>query len=196
MLGDVAVPPSQHRMRRWEIGGDVRFVTFSCHRRLPLLGSAAVRDVFAESLQKARARFNCELFAWVAMPEHVHLLMRPRGGELGPVLRSTKLSVAQRVIERWRELDAPILLEMTSADGRPRFWQKGGGFDRNVRDFSEFSRHVRYIHRNPAKRGLVEDPADWRWSSLRWWMGERSGPVSCDTPPGPPGSWDSWKGFV
>src|ERR1700691_983530 len=56
--------------------------------------------------------------------------------------------------------------------GHPRtlesgsFWQKRY-YDRNVRDAREFSIKLRYLHRNPVKRGLVSDPAEWKWSSFR-----------------------------
>jgi REP element-mobilizing transposase RayT len=45
----------------------------------------------------------------------------------------------------------------------------GRGFDRNVRDAKEFSNELDYIHRNPVKRGLAEQPEDWKWSSYRHW---------------------------
>ena len=79
-------------------------------------------------------------------------------------------------------------------DGTPRFWQAGGGFDRNIRDSAEMSRTIRYIHRNPLKRGLVERPEDWAWSSLRWWMGQREGQLPCEYPRG--GGWEAWQGYV
>jgi putative transposase len=56
--------------------------------------------------------------------------------------------------------------------GHPRtgetgsFWQKRY-YDRNVRDEDEFKVKLRYLHRNPVKRGLVTNPADWKWSSFR-----------------------------
>lgn len=112
------------------------------------------------------------MFAWVLMPEHVHLLCCPGDGEtLGHSLRLIKMSVAKAVLARWAALDAPILGRVADAVGRHRFWQKGGGFDRNVRSDGEFEREVRYIHRNPVERGLVPRPEDWRWSSVHWWMG-------------------------
>jgi hypothetical protein len=100
------------------------------------------------------------------------------------------------VLLRWKSINAPILTRIADATGRPRFWQKGGGFDRNVRSEAEFAREVRYIHRNPVERGLVKTPPEWPWSSVRWWMGLREGEVECDPPAGPPGSWDRWKGFM
>ncbi|MBL8745248.1 MAG: transposase [Phycisphaerae bacterium] len=169
-------------MKRWEAPGDVRFVTFSCEKRLPLFGSARIRDVFADRLGATRDLFRCELFAWVVMPEHVHLIVRPKDGELEPVLDYLKKSVSRKIISRWRELNAPILKKIELPNGSPRFWQKGGGFDRNIRHEGEFVREVRYIHRNPVERELVEQPRDWEWSSARWWLGEESGGVVCDQP--------------
>ena len=131
------------------------------------------------------------------MPEHVHLLVRPRSdARLDDALRSLKTSIAKRVVARWRELGAPVLSQITTSTGTVRFWQKGGGFDRNVRDLPEFCREVRYIHRNPVERELVVEPQTWRWSSVRWWMGLRDGEVECDPPPGDPRSWERWKGYV
>ncbi|MFO0830833.1 MAG: transposase [Phycisphaerales bacterium] len=147
-------------MRRWEWTGSCRFITFSCHRRLQLLGNPAIRDFFVDALASARLQHGFALYAWVVMPEHVHLLIRPGDGmSLAPVLRSLKTSVAKGVIGRWRELQAPVLTELTTARGTVRYWQKGGGFDRNVRSTEAFCRSVRYIHRNPVKRGLVAEPS-------------------------------------
>lgn len=188
--------PIRKRMKRWEIPGDIRFVTFSCERRLPLLGHPSIRDLWVMRMASARRAHAFQLYAWVVMPEHIHLLLRPSPtAPLDRILRSIKLSVAKRVIGRWRQLDAPVLHRIRLADGSPRFWQKGGGFDRNVRGIPEFCRHVRYIHRNPVKRGLVVKAEDWQWSSVRWWMGALQ-ECPCDPPPGPPGSWDRWKGYV
>src|SRR5205814_8021476 len=46
------------------------------------------------------------------------------------------------------------------------FWQKRY-YDRNVRDEDEFMVKLRYLHRHPVARGLVKNPADWKWSSFR-----------------------------
>lgn len=186
-------------MRRRETPGQSRFPTFSCQRRLPLFSNPRIADVFAESLARGRAAIGFELYAWVVMPEHVHLLLRPRDEVMvGRALRFIKQSASQRVLARWQEMRAPILARLETADGRPRFWQKGGGVDRNVRSEEEFARHVLYIHQNPVERGLVRRAEDWRWSSVRWWMGERGGAhnveVECDPPP-PGKGWESWRGF-
>ncbi|MCC6969986.1 MAG: transposase [Phycisphaerales bacterium] len=178
-------------MRRRDCHGPARFITFSCEHRLPLLGRPAIRDVFVASLAEAQSRFSLRVFAWVVMPEHVHLLLRADPESMIDALRFLKMSVAQRVISRWRRLEAPILGRLARPDGSLRFWLKGGGFDRNVRDRHELSRTIAYIHQNPVERELVLRASEWRWSSVAWWRGEES-PIKCEYPAQ---GWESWRGF-
>jgi putative transposase len=46
-----------------------------------------------------------------------------------------------------------------------KFWQERY-FDSNIRGDAARSEVIRYIHRNPVKRGLVASPGDYRWSSF------------------------------
>ena len=171
------------RLRRREIPLGIRFVTFSCEGRLPLFGRAAIRDIAADALAAKVRQHQCDLYAWVVMPEHMHLVARPgKGRELGALLESFKKSVAWTVLQRWRRLDAPILRRITDERGTARFWLKGGGFDRNIRDNAEFAREVKYIHRNPVERGLVESPESWGWSSASWWLGRDEPRIECQEP--------------
>jgi len=158
-----------------------RYLTFSCNRRLPLLGRPEWRDAFAESLVAARERCGFLLLAWVVMPEHVHLIVVPDAEFPVPkILFAIKQPVAKRAMHRWRETNAPILDRIRLVNGKHRYWQAGGGFDRNVRDADELWREVEYIHHNPVRRGLVSGAVDWKWSSARWYTGDRSGPVPID----------------
>lgn len=176
-----------------------RFITFSCYGRLPLLGLAnddVVKERFVRALGLARERHGFELFAWVVMPEHVHLLIQPQEGQVWATIASAiKNPVAKDGLGHLRARGSPLLARTLDGDGRERFWQHGGGFDRNVRDSAEFTKFVRYIHRNPVERELVLRPEDWRFSSVRWWMGERDGKAACDPPPGKV-DWSGWEGYV
>jgi len=56
------------------------------------------------------------------------------------------------------------------------FWQRRY-YDFNVFRERKHIKKLRYMHRNPVKRGLVASPELWRWSSYRYYrLGER-GPV-------------------
>ena len=83
------------------------------------------------------------------------------------------------------ELTAPSWLErltVTNADGTSerRFWQVGGGYDRNIIEPETAWNVVTYLHLNPVRRGLVERPEDWEWSSARWYAGTRPVPLEMD----------------
>jgi putative transposase len=56
---------------------------------------------------------------------------------------------------------------------RRRFWQPGGGYDRNITSTEALRAMIDYIHANPVRRGLVARPEDWEWSSARWYAGLR-----------------------
>jgi REP element-mobilizing transposase RayT len=56
----------------------------------------------------------------------------------------------------------------------PAFWQKRY-YDFNVYTQRKYIEKLRYMHRNPVKRGLVTAPELWRWSSFRhYWFGEKA----------------------
>ncbi|GMV25995.1 MAG: hypothetical protein AMXMBFR58_20260 [Phycisphaerae bacterium] len=185
------------RMRRREVDGGLRFITFSCHRRIPLFSSPSVAWVFVRAMASARVRRKFRLIAWVVMPEHIHMIILPPDGEpLAKILAGIKTSVAKHCIGRWTEMRARILDRLADGNGTPRFWQRGGGFDRNIRGTAELCREIRYTHRNPVERGLVDRPEVWRWSSVRWWMGVRDQEVECDLPPGDDEVWKRWREFV
>ena len=62
------------------------------------------------------------------------------------------------------------------------FWQRGGGYDRNVTEPSTLEKMMEYIHLNPVRRGLVEQATDWKWSSANWYVSGK-GPLPLDQIP-------------
>ena len=131
------------------------FVTFSCYRRLQFLRPIGFRDLFVESLERVGLKYRFRVYDYVVMPEHVHLLVsEPEVALLATALQALKISVARQALQVWNEPE-PM-----------RFWQKRY-YDHNVRSHQSFLEKLRYIHRNPVKRGLVLNPEDWSWSSFR-----------------------------
>jgi len=99
------------------------------------------------------------------MPEHVHMLVNePEHGMLAQAMQSLKQSVARRLALR-----AP-----------DPFWQ-ARYYDFNVWGERKFVEKLRYIHRNPAARGLVARPEDWIWSSFRHYLSGERCPVEIES---------------
>ena len=171
--------PQTHRKRlkRLEIAGQGRYLTFSCYQRLALLDNDTIKARFVQQLARAQSRGAFRLVAWIVMPNHVHLLLIPSLPDwpVPRILKAVKRPFAQHVIGRWRELQAPILSRLHDATGVTRFWQRGGGYDRNIVSDDELWGKIEYIHANPVRGNLVDRPTDWRWSSARWYAGQRDG---------------------
>jgi len=102
---------------------------------------------------------------YVVMPEHVHLLMsEPERAKLSVVLQMLKQNVARRL----RSPEGGLLW-------LPRY------YDFNVRSAGKRIEKLRYIHRNPVKRGLVQSPEDWAWSSFRHYASGVEGVVEIES---------------
>jgi len=67
-----------------------------------------------------------------------------------------------------------------SGETHYRFWQRGGGYDRNVVEADTLYRLIQYVHANPVRRGLCQRPEDWLWSSAVDFAGVRVGPLRLD----------------
>lgn len=164
------------RRRRFEGSCAPRELTFSCYKGYPFLAHDRVRTWFVEAVQKTRQEWPVDLWAWVIMPEHVHLLVAPREPDLrvGEFQGAIKEQVARLAI-RWLEENAaewiPRITVREGARERRRFWQPGGGYDRNVEELGTLQQMIEYIHLNPVRRGLVRKAIDWEWSSARWYAG-------------------------
>jgi putative transposase len=176
--------PRRHRTRH-EIPGHARFLTFSCFKRFPLLQSEATRNIFEATVMQARLNCRFQLYAWVVMPNHVHLLLRPKLPEhpVAAILNQIKQPVAKSILAEWRRLDAPVISKLTTERGEVRFWQRGGGFDRNIFSKEEFLEKLKYIHHNPVKAGLVTRPEEWKWSSAASYAGDRGRDLQPDPLP-------------
>ena len=178
-------PPRRKHLRRIEHTNHLRHLTFSTYQRLPLFATDHTRDLFAAALADLRTRAGFHLYAWVLMPEHTHILLWPRLPDV-PVpkmLRSLKSSVARSAINHFRATNDPILPHLIIPNGSTRFWQRGGGYDRNLRHGDDINQVIEYIHHNPVRRALVSRATDWHWSSARWYAGDRSSPVTIDPLP-------------
>jgi len=142
-----------------------------------------------ESLIRAKRELEFDLWAYVIMPEHVHLLICPRDDryDISQILKAIKKPVAQIAIQ-YLKGEAPAFLAKlrispANSLARHAFCQPGGGYDRNIENPKLARNIVDYIHANPVRRGLVTAEIDWRWSSARWYAGHSDIVLEMDVPP-------------
>jgi putative transposase len=156
-------------LERFQQSGQSHFLTFSCYQRQANFTCADTYDLFVQCLEDMRRRFDMCIYGYVVMPEHVHLLVNePDRVTLADAIHYLKLSFAKRLRSRRGAMQSGS------------FWQKRY-YDRNVRDAREFAEKLRYLHRNPVKRGLVKEPGEWKWSSFRHYALRETGVVEIES---------------
>jgi putative transposase len=155
-------------LKRYYGRGHLHFLTFSCYRRLPLLNTARARNLFVDALEKIRERHRFLVVGYVVMPDHVHLLIgEPSKSTPSMVLQALKQRVSRDLRKTERDCDLQ------------RFWQ-ARFYDFNVHSAKKRREKLDYMHANPVKRGLVQNPAAWVWSSWSFHATGKTGLVRID----------------
>lgn len=173
-------------LRRYYGRGDVHFVTFSCYRRRPLLGTQHARNCFVEVLDQVRSRFGFGLIGYVVMPEHVHLLIsEPKKGTPSTVLQVLKQNSSRELrpkpTQSWSE--APSIASTAPTVNARHFWQRRF-YDFNVWSWEKVREKLEYMHANPVERKLVEHPKEWPWSSWSHYEKGEEGLITIDSAEG------------
>jgi len=105
----------------------------------------------ADSLVFYLTKYRAQLVGYVFMPNHIHLLLVIDGKRLGDFMRDFKKYVAQKGVEDIKLTEGSIWM--------PRY-------DRVVIYSATVLRtKLKYIHANPVRAGLVDEPMEWTWSS-------------------------------
>ena len=158
-VGFQYTPTTPPRLERRHSTGNLHYITFSCHNRSPYLLSPEAKSTFQTVLEETRIRYSFAIYGYVVMPEHVHLLISEPPQK--------PLDVALAVIKRETSTRLP----------KKPFWLPRY-YDFNLFTTGKFVEKLRYIHRNPISRGLVEKPEDYPWSSFRAYALHENGPVT------------------
>jgi len=90
--------------------------------------------------------------AFVALPDHVHILINPGGTNVSLILQRIKLSFSKKV--RY------LLGQSSGQIWQKRFW------DHIIRNQEDMNKHIDYIHYNPVKHGYTNRPHDWKYSTF------------------------------
>jgi len=177
-------PPHRKTKQTFNTPGEAHELTFTCYKYRKFLTKDRTRQYLIDALNQSRKKYLFDIWAYVIMPEHVHLLIYPTGEthDVSIILKSIKLSVSKKAVHYLQQHNPGGLKYLaTGITAQPyAFWMEGGGYDRNALKKETVDVMVDYIHNNPIRRGLVSYPEDWYWSSMAEHIERGSGPLSLD----------------
>jgi len=148
------------------------FITAVAKDRLAVFRTDAMKMITCAAIDEARNSSGFLLFAYVVMPDHIHVLT-DSPHKPSKVLQFIKGIVSHRAIDYLKAHNYESSLrklqhEDWKRNHRYSLWQHDSDVFQ-VTSESTFMQKVNYIHLNPVRAGLVERPVDYGWSSARFW---------------------------
>ena len=151
------------------------FVTLTTVAWIDVFTRKEYVDILLDNLEHCRTHKGLEVFEYVVMPSHFHMIARRRDGLLSELLRDLKSFTAKRLLEgiaahpgeSRREWMLEIFRKAAAGSAQNShlmFWQKTSHPEEL---FSQgfFDQKAEYIRNNPVEAGLVTNPEHYAWSS-------------------------------
>ena len=143
------------RLRRLFVAGKIFFITNNLLRTRAHFTETDF-EALAAAFLRVRRRRRFLLTGYVFMPDHWHALLFPAEADTLPRLMDSLKVASTRSLNRAR--------------GNGPLWQPRY-YDHAIRDVKEHHDTLSYIHFNPVRKGLVQKPKGWPWSSIHSYGG-------------------------
>ena len=151
-------------IRRYYVPNAIVFITQVVARRQPIFQSEQHLNLLLATIREAKERYPFRMLAYVFLPDHFHLLIRPAA----PVTHTQIMhSIKPNFTKAYKQ--------SIGINGSMIFWQKRY-WDHVIRDERDFTTRMDYIHMNPVRHGLVRRPEEWPHSSFLVWQGRGAYP--------------------
>ena len=162
------MPRSRYRF----VGNDAPyFMTMTVNHWLPVFTRPETVEILLDSWRYLRIHHNFQLHGYVVLENHLHLIAG--SPQIGTDIQRFKSYTARRIIDHLESVGADRLLQLLALFKRRhktrslhQFWEEGSHPQRIEND-AVMRQKLVYIHYNPVKRGYVDEPEHWRWSSAR-----------------------------
>ena len=156
------------------------FLTFQVIDWVDIFSRKVYRDIVIESMKFCRSHKDLEVYSYVIMSNHVHVIWRAKNGDLSDIIRDFKKFTGRSIIEAVKDVSESrkdwMLKRFEFAARRNvrnsihQFWTHE---NHSVELFSPYftEQKIRYIHMNPVRAGIVEKEEDYIYSSARNYSG-------------------------
>jgi putative transposase len=158
------------------LGAQPHFITCSTVQWMPIFSKPELVAILLDSLRFLQTQQRLTLYGYVIMENHLHLIAAAE--DLAKQMSNFKSFTARSMIDWLRSYQPKSywLQQLAAAKQchktgqRYQLWQEGCHPQMIVSE-AMLRQKLDYIHNNPIKRGYVDDPAHWRYSSYRNYLG-------------------------
>jgi REP element-mobilizing transposase RayT len=161
---------------RFHPDGALFYVTFSVVDWLPVFVSEAAFKIVTESLNFCHRTKGLRINAYVIMPTHMHAIVFHESFQakaleqvLTDMRKFTGKQLANYCQAHMPSCFSQVFHERAGDDRERRFWQPTR-HPVQIETESFWRAKLDYLHANPCRKGLVNQPEEWRFSSARYWL--------------------------
>lgn len=161
---------------------ELHYLTFSTVGWVDIFTRKRYKDIVVDSLRYCQLSKGLELYSWVLMSNHIHLIARAKEGcRLSDILRDFKKHTSKQVIkaiqeerESRREWLLSEMLKAGQANSKNSKYQLWRNDNHPIALYSNevINQKLDYIHSNPVAEGIVEKAEDCLYSSARNYAGQ------------------------
>ena len=151
------------------------FITCTVVEWLPVFTRKDSIQILLDSWTFLQSESRIKLFAYVVLENHIHFIAS--SDNLSKEIGDFKSYTARRLIDLLTAANAKTILDQLAfrkakhkQDREYQFWQEGS-HPKQISSDKMMWQKIEYVHNNPAKRGYVDDPVHWRYSSARNYAG-------------------------
>ncbi len=153
------------------------FMTCTIVGWLPVFVRPQAVEVVLDSWSYLQQNREFKLLGYVILENHLHLIAS--SPELSKDMQNFKSYTARRIIDFLKQKSSETLLRQLKSeklrhktDSEYQVWQEGS-HPKQIRNYDVMRQKLEYLHYNPVKRGYVDDPTHWRYSSARNYIGKK-----------------------
>lgn len=152
------------------------FLTSTVVNWLPIFGSPPIVQILLDSLCFLQQQQRLTVYAYVIMETHLHLIAS--ADDLSKEMANFRSYTARQIIDFFKARHAQHILNQLNyyklrhkTDRDYQLWQEGI-HPELIQGEAMMRQKIEYIHYNPVKRGYIDDPTHWRYSSARNYAGQ------------------------
>jgi putative transposase len=164
--------------------GQLYFITSTIIQWIPVFNDEKYFDIIIESLQFCRKEKGLRIYAYVILDNHFHLIVSSEKLEL--TIQSFKRHTARKILEKIKNDKKDWLLNQLEyfklkhkTKSVHQVWQEGY-HPQEIISHNMFEQKVNYMHFNPVRRGYVNEPVHWKYSSASTFANESKGLLELD----------------
>jgi len=149
----------------------IYFITSTIVEWLPIFTSETYFEIVIDSLKYCMNNMGLNLYAFVILDNHFHLISF--SADMSKTVASLRKFTARKILDKlqmdnkeWLLNQLAFYKKKNKIESDYQVWQEGV-HPELIQNHEMFLQKIEYIHNNPVKRGLVDVPEHWRYSSAR-----------------------------